>query len=170
MLDFTFTNTPGGRNQDAISERLVQPRLWIPQGDYPAHLDWREKAIAQIAEEKKRAMIAFWGSDAVGSVVYQQDPKDPSTVEIRNLSVEPYARGRHVASFLLNQTEHEAAVEFPDATRIVTDTKQTNAGLIAFALHNGYKIKIVTTLDESAFAHNGVQDVVLTKSLSSLRS
>ena len=170
MLDFTFTNTPGGRNQDAIADRLVQPRLWIPNGDYPAHLDWYEKAIAQIAEEEKRAMIAYWGSDAVGSVVYQQDPKDPHTVEIRNLSIEPYARGRHVASFLLSQTEHEAAVEFPNATRIVTDTKHTNAGLIAFVLHNGYKVDIVTTLNESGFAHNGVRDVVLVKNLDSMHS
>ena len=168
MLDFTFTNTTGGRNQDAIAERLVQPRLWIPHGDYPAHLDWREKAIAQIAEDKKRAMIAYWGSDAVGSVVYQQNPKDFRTVEIRNLSIEQYARGRHVASFLLIQTEHEAAVEFLDATRIVTDTKQTNVGLIAFAIHNGYKIEAIATLDESSFAHNGVQDVILAKSLDSL--
>jgi GNAT superfamily N-acetyltransferase len=170
MLDFTFTNTPGGRNQDAIAERLIQPRLWIPQGDYPAHLEWREKAIAQIADEKKRAMIAYWGSEAVGSVVYQQDPNDPSTVEIRNLSIEPHARGRHVASFLLHQTEHEAALEFPHTTRIVTDTKRTNASLIAFGLHNGYRIDTVTTLDESSYAHNGVQDVILAKSLGSLRS
>jgi len=165
MLDFRFTNTPGGRNQDAIAELLIQPRLWIPSGDYPAHIDWREKALAQIVDEKKRAMIAYWGNEAVGGIVYQRDPADPTRVEVRNLSIERHARGRHVASFLLRQVEVEACVDFPGATTIVTDTKHTNTGLILFASENGYYVETVAKLDDSNFAHNGVPDVILAKDL-----
>ncbi|HEY8992509.1 MAG TPA: GNAT family N-acetyltransferase [Candidatus Microsaccharimonas sp.] len=165
MLDFRFSNAPNSENQDAVANLLIQPRLWIPSGDYPAHLDWRDKALAEIAGDKKRAMIAYWGKEAVGSVVYQRDPTQPETIEIRNLSIEPYARGRHIASFLVRQVEREAALDFPGSTRMVTDTKRTNAGLIAFAFENGYHVETVVALDGTDFAHNGVQDVVLVKDL-----
>jgi len=165
MLDFRFSNQIGGQNQDAVANLLIQPRLWIPRGDYPAHTEWREKAIDEIASEKKRAMIAYWGLEAIGSVVYQRDPTDPSKVEIRNLSIEPHARGRYVASFLLRQVEWEAPIDFPGTTTIVTDTKRTNSGLLAFAIENGYQIEAVTTLDGTSFAHNGVPDVVLSKAI-----
>ena len=167
MLDFRFSNSPNDSNQDAVARLLIQPRLWIPSGDYPAHMEWREKAIEEIKDDKKRAMIAYWGAEAVGSIVYQRHPSNPTVVEIRNVSVERHARGRHIASFLLAQTEHEAAVDFPGATMITTDTKRTNIGLLSFAAKNGYYVEAEATLDGTKFAHNGELDVVLSKDLAS---
>jgi ribosomal protein S18 acetylase RimI-like enzyme len=162
MLDFRITNELSPRNLDATANLLIQPRLWIPEGDYPAHTDWRDKALAEIAAEKKRAMLAYWGNEEVGSVVYQRDPIDPRRVEVRNISIEPKARGRYVASFLLRQVEAEAPIDFPGVDEVVADTKRTNSSILAFAISNGYRIKAITALP-SEFAHNGVEDVVLSK-------
>lgn len=165
MLDFRFSNTSNSRNKDSVADLLVQPRLWIPGGDYPAHMEWREKALEEITADKKRAMVAYWGNEAVGSVIYQQHPIHPSVVEVRNISVERHARGRHIASFLLAQTEHEARIDFPNTTSITTDTKQANSEILSFAIRNGYTIDAENVLDETSFAHNGEPDVVLTKYL-----
>lgn len=164
MLDFRFSDTSGGRNIDATATLLIQPRLWIPSGDYPAHTEWRDKALDEIKDGRKRAMVAFWGSDAIGSIVYQRHTTEKDKVEIRNISIEPYARGRHVADFLLRQVELEAAQDFPGVVSIVTDVKRTNVGILAFALQNGYQVEAVTVLVGN-FASNGVEDVVLAKNL-----
>lgn len=165
MLDFRFTNAPNGRNKDAVAGLLVQPRLWVPDGDYPGHMEWREKALEDIAAETKRAMVAYWGSEAVGSVVYQRHPDDPATVEIRNLSVEQHARGRHVASFLLAQVECEAVRDFPGAESIIGDTKLANGGLISFLSSRDYAVSTPQVLEAGSFAHNGEPDVVFSKQL-----
>lgn len=164
MLDFRFSNDPTSRNIDATASLLVQPRLWIPSGDYPGHMDWRDKALSQLGTEEKRAILAFWGTEPVGCIIYQRDPSNPLNIEIKNISIEKEARGRHVASFLLRQVEAEAPHDFPGSTDIWVDTKRANSGIIGFLLHSGYGIE-ATTLLPSNFAHNGEPDVVLTKPL-----
>ena len=164
MLDIRFSNQPNGRNLDATSELLRQPRLWVPGGDYPDHPDWVDMALSEIAAEQKRSMVAWMGDEQVGVLVYQRHKTSPDTVEIKNLSVQPQARGRRIADFLFRQVELEGPHDFPGATRLVGDTKVTNAAMIQFALHNGMSLVAVPTL-EGTFANNGVPDVVLTKQL-----
>jgi ribosomal protein S18 acetylase RimI-like enzyme len=164
MKDFRFTDRYRGRNIDNVASLLIQPRLWIPTGDYPAHMEWREKALAQLASGEKRVILCTWGKDPVGSVVYQRHPKDQAIAEIRNLSVEPQARGRHVASFLLAQVCAEIPVDYPGVTQVVTDTKLANRGLIAFAIANGFRVSPPTEV-ETDFARNSEPDVLLTKNL-----
>ena len=102
MLDIRFSNQPNGRNIDAASELLVRPRLWVPGGDYPAHAEWVDMTLAQIEEERKRAMVAYIGDEQVGVLVYQRHKTDPLKLEIKNLSIEPQARGRATAPRLGN--------------------------------------------------------------------
>lgn len=164
MRDFRFTDKFTGSNVDAIATLLIQPRLWIPGGDYPAHTEWRDKALAQAASGQKRTMLAWWGDEPVGSIIYQRHPNDPTTAEIRNLSVERHARGRHVADFLLQQALCEMPVDFPGVTSVITDTKLSNTGFLAFAINHGFTASLPTIV-EGTFAHNGEPDVVLTKQL-----
>lgn len=166
MQDFRFTNTSSRRNIGAAADLLVQPRLWIPGGDYPGHREWVDKAVSQIGEQKI-AMVAFWGRVGVGTLVYQRHREDPTKVEIKNLSVEPYARGRLVASFMLRQVEAEAPNEFPGVTAILGDTKITNRGIINFVVEQGYAA-LPPSKVEGSFAHNGVPDVTFIKPLSPL--
>lgn len=164
MKDFRITNTPNAQNIDAVSALLVQPRLWIPFGDYPGHLEWRDKAVSEVEAEKKLAMVAWWGSEEAAVGVYQRDPSDPCRVEIRNLSVETSARGRGLAPFVLRQIECEAPVDFPGATMLIADVKRTNADMLAFALNHGFTLADTTFLDGN-YSHNGIEDVVLTKQI-----
>lgn len=162
MLEFRFTDAQSGANRDGLARRLVQPRLWVPGGDYPAHMDWVDKAISEWDDGKKRAILAYWGDEAVGTVVYQRHKNIPTALEIKNISVEPHARGRHVAGFLLRQAEIEGQHDFPSVTTIISDTKVTNSALLNFVARNGYNVTIPPTL-ETHFAHNGTPDAVLTK-------
>jgi ribosomal protein S18 acetylase RimI-like enzyme len=164
MRDIRFSNDPTPRNIDATARRILAPRLWIPGSDYPGYEEWADKALAQIASERKRSMVAFLGREGVGALLYQRCPEDPSVLEIRNLSVSPEVRRRHFADFLLKQVEAEASVEFPGVTQVVTDTKITNPPVISFFLSRGYSIASINALP-SDFGHNGIEDVVLTKPL-----
>lgn len=167
MRDFRISNTLSPRNIDAAASLLVQPRLWIPDQsrDYPGHLEWRDKALSEIESTKKVAMVAFWGSDEVGVCVYQRHPEEPTRVEIRNLSIEPSARGRGLAPFVLRQVECEAPIDFPGATTLIADTKRTNDEMVRFAIGQGFTVQAITTLD-STFAHNNIEDIVFSKVLS----
>lgn len=166
MKDFRISNALSPRNVDAAATLLLQPRLWVPdqRRDYPGHMEWRDKALSEIEATKKIAMVAFWGSDEVGVCIYQRDPKEPTRVEIRNLSVESSARGRGLAPFVLRQVECEAPIDFPGATVLVADVKRTNVNMTHFALRQGFAVQDITSLD-STFAHNGIEDVVLSKAM-----
>ena len=164
MLEFRFTDIRSGANRDGLARRLVQPRLWIPGGDYPAHMDWADKAISEWDDGKKRAILAYWGSEAVGAIVWQRHKSIPTALEIKNISVEPHARGRRVADFLLRQAEIEGSHDFPGVTTIVGNTKITNKAILNFAARNGYAITIPPML-ETHFVHNGTPDAVFTKQI-----
>lgn len=164
MKDFHFSNETTRRHIGASAKILERPRLWIPPGTYPGYTDWIEKAIADLEAERKHGMLGWWGSDEVGGIFYQRHPTDPSILEIRNISVEPSARGRHVADFLFRQVEMEAQNEFPGVTRLVVDTKRSNTGVIGFLENSGCCI-VGAQILQGNFGHNGEEDVMLTKKL-----
>ncbi|MGB4966728.1 MAG: GNAT family N-acetyltransferase, partial [Candidatus Saccharimonadales bacterium] len=151
------------RNVDAVAVALDQPRLWIPGGDYPAHATWAQQALGELEAGQKRAMVAYWGKEVVGAVVYQRSKARSTELEIKNLSIEPYARGRHIADFLMKQVEIEGVHDFPGCTAIVADTKITNKGLLAFVSGIGYRVQGVTELQ--SMGQNGTADVLLRKDL-----
>jgi ribosomal protein S18 acetylase RimI-like enzyme len=162
MTSFRFDNEHSATQVANIVDVLRQPRLWIPtEKDYPNHGEWLDKTEALIASGKKRAMAAYMGNQAIGAVIYQQSVESPSVVEIRNISVSPDGRGRHIGSFLLRNVEIEAARnDFSEINEFVVDTKLTNTGMIAFLKSEGYSIKETTDL----YGLNAGLDAVLSKS------
>jgi hypothetical protein len=164
MKDFRVTNSTTTPNIDATATLLIQPRLWTPPGDYPGHLDWRDRAIADVAENRKGAMVAWWGTESVGVCIYQRHANDPSKLEIRNLSIERSAQGRGLAPFLLRQVECEGLIEFPQVEIAVADVKLSNTAMLAFAVRCGYRPH-TTTIVKGKSIHNGEPEVVLVKRL-----
>ena len=164
MQDIRFSNDPSAQHIDSVARLLkAQGRLFTKRSDYPGHEAWTEKTISQIAADAgKRAMVAMWGSDALGLVIYQRHPSEPSMVEVRNLSVRAIAGGLPVAQFLLGIVAREAAHDFPGADTLIGDAKITNKKVLDMALANGWNIAGITTL-VSPYGHNGVPDVVMTR-------
>ena len=152
------------QGKDAVARLLIQPRLWIPRGDYPGHLEWRDKAVAELENGQKMAIVAFMGGEAVGSITYQQHKSTLGAVELKNISIEPAVRGRHFASFLLRQAEIEAQNDLPGVYMAIGDTKASNTEILAFMASQAYAASLPQAL-EGTFAHNGVPDVVFTKNL-----
>ena len=148
MTKFRFNNEHTSAGVADIVDVLRQPRLWIPtEKDYPNHGTWLDKTEALIASGKKRAMVAYMGKDAIGTVIYQRSADQPSTLEIRNISVSNDLRGRYIGSFLLRNSEIEAAQnDFPGVDEFVVDTKVSNTEMIAFLESHGYDIKEITDL------------------------
>jgi len=163
MAEFRFTNEHSLTDVANVVDVLRQPRLWIDtEGDYPDHSRWLGKTEAQLVDGTKRAMAAYSGLQAIGTVIYQRDPKQPTALEIRNISVTQYSRGRHVGSFLLRNAEAEAVQnDFPDIEEFVVDTKLTNKDMIAFLISEGYDIKEITDL----YKLGAGLDVVLSKAV-----
>jgi ribosomal protein S18 acetylase RimI-like enzyme len=161
MKEFRFNNDHTSAEVADIVDVLRQPRLWIPtEKDYPDHGSWLDKTEDLIISGKKRAMAAYMGQDAVGTVIYQRDPKETTSLEIRNISVSDDARGRYVGSFLLRNAEIEAALnDFPGIVRYVVDTKASNVEMIAFLESQGYSIQDITDL----YSLDAGLDVVMSK-------
>ncbi len=163
MTEFRFTTEHSSAGIAGIVDALRQPRLWIPTGqDYPTHGAWLDKTEAQLAEGTKRAMAAYMGGKPIGTVIYQQSSETPGLLEVRNISISPDARGRHVGSFLLRNAEIEAARnDFPGVEQVVVDTKVSNKEMIAFLQSEGYGLEYVTDL----YGQDTGLDAVLSKSL-----
>lgn len=148
MADFRFTNEHGSSELGNVVGILEQPRLWIPSTtDYPDYDEWIQKTQEQIELGSKRAMLAYFGREPVGTVVYQRHETRPGVVAIRNISVSPDAKGRYVGSFLLRNTELEAVTQdYPECNEILVDTKISNSGMISFLIGHGYQLEEVTDL------------------------
>lgn len=162
MAEFRFTNEHSLTEVAGVIDVLRSPRLWIPTSlDYPTHTEWLEKTEAEIKEGKKRAMIAYMVS-AIGTVIYQRHKDDPLILEVKNISVAPDARGRHIASFLLRNSEIEAARhDFPDINKVIVDTKVSNTEMINFLLSQGYTVDKIVDL----YGLGTGMDVILAKSI-----
>lgn len=163
MKEFRFNNEHSSAEVADIVDVLRQPRLWIPtEKDYPNHKTWLDKTEAQIASGSKKAMAAYMGKNAIGTVIYQQLSGDPKTLEIRNISVADDARGRHVGSFLLRNAEIEAIQnDFPGIEDIIIDTKLNNSQMITFLESQGYSVKDIVDL----YGLGAGLDVVMSKAV-----
>lgn len=134
---FTVTNENAGR-VDEIVDYMRGPRLWIPQLDYPDYDLWIQRVHSQLSHDKKRAMVALDRGNVMGAVVYQHHASLPGTLEIKNITVRPDVRGRHIAGFLLRNAEIEGRIDF-NTSRIVVDTKKSNLEMRAFLLSQRYR-------------------------------
>lgn len=160
MAEFTFSTERSQAEAESTVEFLRTPRLWIPGEDYPDFDDWLERVTVELLDDRKRAMTAHFEKELVGTIIYQQHRDDPTTLEIRNISVAPNARGRYAGSFMLRNTELEGTGhDFPECERIVVDTKMANVGMIEFLLRHGYELETVTDL----YGLGTGQDAVFTK-------
>lgn len=165
MLDFRFTDNTNSIGINTITHLLEGERLWMTKADYPGHEAWIEKITHEIEQNKKHVIVAWSSFQPVGVVVYQKHKSLPQTLEIKNLTVLPQAKGRYVASFLLRNAEIEGSTNhYSDITHVITDTKLANQAVIAFAQAQHYKVTQIKNIDTN-FTHNGELDVVLSKSL-----
>ena len=137
-MEFRFTNEFPLARLDEMISFMAGPRLWVPRSDYPDFLSWADKTYREIRRETKRAMIALMGRELVGLTVYQAHRKMPDALEIKNLTVRPDARGRHIASFLMRNTELEGAREY-GASSVVCDAKSDNLPVRYFLTRCGYR-------------------------------
>lgn len=145
MEDFRFSNETPIFRLDEIVEYLTGPRLFIPKTDYPNILDWSQKVYSELKTDLKRVMVAYYGREIVGVTVYQKHRTDDSALEIKNLTVRPDMRGRHVASFLLRNSEVEGAREY-GVDKVICDAKANNFGVRGFLLSEHYQILRQTDL------------------------
>lgn len=160
-MEVLFTSDRTVRMADEIVDYLRGPRLWIPQADYPDFDDWLQRSWLQLKREEKRALVGISAGRVVGAVVYQRHRQLPRAMEVKNLTVRPDARGRHVASFLLRNAEVEGQRDYGSA-EVLVDAKARNGAVRAFFLRNAYSVVGV----EDLYGLRAGEDVLFRKSLS----
>ncbi len=159
MIDFRLTDTMNPKNAAQVVDHLRQPRLWIPtEKDYPMHAAWVEKTEAELVSGSRHALLAKFGRAVAGAIVFRPEPDEPTTVDIRNISINPDFRGRHVAAFTLRNAEFVAREHYPETSQYTVDTKLTNHEMLAFLESQGYTPVEIVDLYSS-----GTPDVVLSK-------
>ena len=163
MVSLKLTNEHTSSEVRKIIDVLRLPSLRLPtEKDYPAHTKWLEKAEAQIQSGKKRAMVAYSGSNPVGVVIYQRHEGQPATLEIKNISVIPEFRGKGIGSLLLRSSETNAVnLDFPGVNHASVDTKASNIKMIRFLTGRGYEIENIVDL----YGLGTGSDAILTKPL-----
>lgn len=159
-MNFRFTNEYPLSRLDEIVYYILGPRLWIPRADYPDFLDWAEKAYKELKSENKRALLALFGKDIVGVMIYQRHKKFQDVLELKNLSVRPDYRGRYVASFLLRNAEIEGRKEF-HSEHVIADAKARNLAVRLFMVKHGYRV----TGKEDLYGLNSGTDAIYSKKL-----
>ncbi len=162
-MDYRFTNEYPTSKIDEIVHYLAGPRLWVPEQDYPDFSDWAHNVHTELMSTRKRALVALSGGDVVGVAIYQRHKQNSDTLEIKNLTVRPDARGRHVASFLLRNTELEGSHDF-HVSRVVCDAKIQNHAIMYFLLKHHYTI----LGHHDLYGLDAGADIVYTKQLTSL--
>ena len=162
-MDFRFTNEYPVSKIDEIVSYLLGPRLWIPKQDYPDFLDWADKVHEELKKDLKKAIIALSFNDVVGVLIYQKHKKEADVLEIKNLTVRPDVRGRHIASFLFRNAEIEGCREF-ESKYAICDAKANNFAIKNFLLKQKYSIKDKRDL----YQVNSGEDLIFTKPISHL--
>lgn len=137
-MEYQFTNEYPPTKVDEIIALIAGPRLWIPSTDYPDFMNWAERAHGELKQNSKRALLALSGSDVIGALIYQRHKSLTDTLELKNLTVRPDARGRYIASFLMRNAEREGASEFHTQT-IVCDAKTHNTAMHFFLARHHYR-------------------------------
>lgn len=84
----------------------------------------------------------------------------PEALEVKNITVRPDQRGRHIASFLLRNAEIEGRADF-QSTHVLVDTKARNFPIRAYLTKNGYHVKGVTDL----YGLGAGEDIVYRKAI-----
>lgn len=146
---------------DEVLDFLRGPRLWIPQTDYPDFDDWSLRVHQELKAQKKLAVVALERGSVVGSVIYQRHKQLGTALEIKNISVRPDYRGRHLASFLLRNAEVIGSAALGTQV-ILADAKVRNRGIRMFLLGHHYR---VLAQSRDLYGLGAGQDVVYTKAV-----
>ncbi len=157
-MEFVFTSDGIDRRADEVIDYLRGPRLWIPRSDYPDFNEWSVRAHAQLKTEEKRAFVALHRGEVIGAIIYQRHKSQPDALEVKNITVRPDMRGRHVASFLLRNVEVEGAIEL-GLTHALVDAKVSNLAIRSFLFGQKYRIQGT----EDLYGLGSGQDVIYRK-------
>ncbi len=156
-MDLRFTTGESVQRADEITDYLRGPRLWVSGTDYPDYEDWLARAHVQLKSESKRAVVA---GRVAGAVLYRAHRSLPGVLEVKNISVRPELRGRHLAAFMLRNAEVEGRADF-GARSVVVDAKAGNRGVRSLLLRAGYRPFSITDL----YGLGSGGDVVYSKAL-----
>ena len=129
-MDFVFTNEGIDSRADEVCAFLSGPRLGIPVTDYPDYQRWLEKVHHQLKTEDKRALVCLRSGNVIGVALYQLHKDVMGTLEIKNISVRPDARGRFIANFFLRNVEIEGQVDYGLLQQVIVDIKAANLQML----------------------------------------
>ena len=165
-MNIRFTDDMNPARAGKVADVLRGERLWIPTADdYGGvnHARWVAKAEAELAQGERFAILATSDGRGAGALVWRPGDK-PGQIDLRNISITPDMRGRHLGAFCMNQLFF-LAKEYVQQTEeqqsasellISVDTKETNLEMITFLANLGFTVEEIRDL-----YGGGKKDVVM---------
>lgn len=150
-FDYAFRSVQSTKEIRTAVDLLAKQDLGYP--GYQAV--WLPKAESELFSGYKRAALVYSNSVPVGNGIWQPDKQLKRIREIKHLWIDPRARGRHLAQFLVRQIESEDRQEF-DA--LIGDTRETQTSVIRMMRDLGYQV-----LGKLDIYESGKKDVLLFK-------
>ncbi|MFH1307764.1 MAG: hypothetical protein ABIH72_02845 [archaeon] len=150
-FDFAFRSVQTAEEVRQTVDFLARQDL-----QYPHYDEWVQKAESELHSGYKRAGLAYSNGILVGDIVWQLHKELPRVREMKNLRINPQARGRYLAQFLIRQAEVE---DKRDCDAMIVDARETQHDLIELMGCMGYSILSKLNLYEE-----DRRDVVLFKS------
>lgn len=125
--------------------------------NYPKYDDWMQKVEYQVINGEKTAIVARLNGVVCGVLIYQPSKDIKGFLDLKQIRVSEFARGRHVGTFLLKQMEQEAKGKYSAIKVDARVEKHDVAGLFAA---NGY-----IPIAKIPIYESGEEDVVFVKPL-----
>ncbi|MBU0894714.1 MAG: GNAT family N-acetyltransferase [Nanoarchaeota archaeon] len=153
VFDFRFRGL-----QDESEVLDLENFLRLQSLGYPNYQDWVNKAKEEILSGYKKVILAFSEGCLVGDLIFQSHKQLRGLLELKNLRVDSWIRGRYFGSFLLRQAEIEAR-KFGQGA-LICDTHSDNLEVNSLLRFCGYQELVRVPLYE-----NNKEEIIYIKPL-----
>ncbi len=102
---------------------------------YPDYHSWVERTEHELDAGYKKAVMAISGRQLIGNAIYQENKRNNSFLELKNLRVHPSLRNRLFAAFMLRQVEADNSDKY---SGVILDARSDQQEIIKFLVRQGY--------------------------------
>ena len=156
VMGFKFTI---GTVRDNIDLRRLRDFVDSQDLGYLRYHEWVSRAVGEIEIRYKEAIVSYEGGIVVGNLIWQKHKEVRGLLELKNLRVADWSRGRGLAAFMLRQVEVEAS-KTKGILGIIGDIREEQKSIRQFMKSRGY-----TELFGASLYHPSEKEMIVFKPL-----
>lgn len=129
-FDYSFRTA-----NDKLDRADLKKFLQSQSLNYPAYENWVGKAISQLEQGNKSAILVYDNSSLVGDIVLQRHKEYSELIELKNIRMRPEYRHKGFASFMIKLAEVEQS---EDISGLIVDAHEGQEDICSFLEFSGY--------------------------------